>query len=203
MFKKHFIKFVLIWFLLVLGCVGFLYTFSSNADRDYQDLVTYGDQVKKERLYDHLRSTQQMRHQVSKQILYKKGAERLQTRLNSAESNLIYSKKDGEVVEHFKNLACIMQEELMDSIQNEEEAVKQTIRQLNAQEAIYSYTKGVLEAKEVDISHYLLPGHLYPESLVDFHPMLQGKATELQLSLFQEQTMQAEGFQAIFHDWGE
>lgn len=203
MFKNHFISFVLMWFILVLGGVGFLYTFSSNADMDYQLLVTYGDQIKKERLQDHLRSTQQARHRVSKQILYKRGEDRLQTRLNSAESRLVYSKKDGEIVEHFKDLACMMQEELIGSINNEKVEVQQTIRQLNAREAVYSYKNGILEANDVDVAHYLLPGHLCPDSLADSHPMIQGKAAELKLSLFQEPSMQAEGFQAVFYDWGE
>lgn len=204
MFKKHFISFTLLWVMLVLGCAAFLYLFSSDADMDYQLLITYGDQIKKERLQDHLRSSQQMRHRVSKQILYQREEERLQTRLNSAESNLIYSKKDGEIVEHFKDLACMMQEKLIGSDNEEKgEAAQQTIRELNAREAIYSYKNGMLEAKEVDVSHYLLPGHLCPESLADFQPMIQGKAAELQLSLFQEPAMQAEGFQAVLYDWGE
>jgi hypothetical protein len=207
MFKKHLISLVLVWLLLVLGCIGVLYTSSSDAKIAYQSLMSYSDQVKKERLKENARPTQQARQQVSKQILYKKGEDRLQTRLTSAESDLVYSKKEGELVEQFRGLTCIIQDELIDVPKSEEKGVsaeiaQQMIRQFRAKEAVYSYKSGKLEAKEVEVAHYLLPGSLCPASLEGHQPLVQGKAHGLQLSLFKEPTVQAQGFQAIFHNWG-
>jgi len=207
MFKKQVISTFLIWLLVVLGCFKLLYTSSSDVDIAYQRLMGYSAQIKQEQEQDNIRSTRQTREQVSKQIFYKKGDERLQTVLRSVESFLDYSKQDGEFVEHFKGLTCIMQEKLVDlsdppiEVVAPIEVAEQMIRQLQAQEAIYSYTSGKLNAKEVEIAHYLFPGHECPHSLKGFHPILQGKALTLQLSLFQEPNMQAQGFQAIFHDW--
>jgi hypothetical protein len=205
MFKKHLISLILVWLFLVVGCIGLLYNSSSDAKLAYQRLMSYSDQVKKERSQDAARPTQQSRQQVSKQILYKKGKDRLQTRLISAESDLIYLKKEGELIEQFKGLSCITQDELIDVPDSEavsEEIAQQMIRQFRAQEAVYSYKSGKLEAKEVDVAHYLLPGLNCPGSLEGYQPLVQGKAHSLQLSLFKEPTMQAQGFQAIFHNWG-
>jgi hypothetical protein len=208
MFKRHLFTVIFVWLFLVVGCFGLLYTSSSDVSIAYQQLMSYSDQVKKEHLKDNVHSTRQTRQQVSKQILYKKGDERLQTRLTSTESDLIYSKGEGELVEHFKGLTCLMQEELLGAANREGEIVfskemaQQMVRQLKAQEAVYSYKSERLEAKEVEVKHYLLSGHLYPESLVGFHPFFQGRARSLQLSLFKEPTVQAQGFQAIIHDWG-
>lgn len=211
MFKKHLISLVLVWLLLVLGCVGLLYTSSSDAKLEYQRLMNYSDQIKKEHLQENVRSTQQARQQVSKQILYKRGKDRLQTRLTSTASDLVYSKKEGELVEQFKDLTCIMQDQLIDVLNRApnsegEEAVsteiaQQMIRRFRAEEAVYFYKNGKLEAKEVEVAHYLLPGCLCPASLEGHQPLVQGKAHGLQLSLFKEPTMQAQGFQAIIHNW--
>lgn len=208
MFKKHLISIVLVWLLLVVGCIGLLYRSSSDAGFEYQRLISYSDQAKKERMQENAHSTRQVRQQVSKQILYKKGEDRLQTRLISTESDLVYTKKEGELVEQFKELTCITQDELIDvphpNLEGEAfstEIAQQMIRQLKAQEAVYSYKSGKLEAKEVEVAHYLLPGHLCPASLEGHQPLVQGKAQGLQLSLFKEPTVQAQGFQAIFHNW--
>lgn len=204
MFKKYLISLVLLWLLLIVGCIGLLYTSSPNAKLAYQHLMTYSDQIKKERVQENTRATRQARQQVSKQILYKKGEDRLQTYLTSIESDLVYSKKEGELVEQFKGLICIVQDELINVSNNETASpfiTQQMIRQIQAQEAIYSYKSGQLEAKDVEIDHYLLPGHACPVSLLGYHPFVQGKAHSLKLSLFKEPIVQAQEFQAIFHNW--
>lgn len=203
MFKKHVIFFGLIWFLLVLGCIGLLYTSSSSAKLTYQRLMSYSDQAKKESVQEYVSSNQQVRQQVSKQILYKKGKDRLQIRLTSAESDLVYSKNEGELVEQFKDLTCIMQDELIDTYNNnkpDSDIAQHMVRQFRAQQAVYSYKSGQLEAKEVEIADYLLPEKRFPLSLEDDQPFIRGTAGTLQFSLFKEPSMQAQGFQAIFHN---
>lgn len=207
MFKKYLMSFILAWLLIVLGCFGLLYTSSSDAKMAYQDLMNYNNQFKKERQQNH--STQQKRYQVSKQILYQKGEHRMQSRLAGESSDLIYSKKDGELVEHFKDLTCVMQEEFMKASNSEEKKLssspsktdQQMIRQFKAKEAVYFYKSGQLEAKEVKVADYVLPGQLWPNSIDIAHPLIQGQAQTIQLSLFKEPNLKAQGFQAILHDW--
>jgi hypothetical protein len=201
MFKKHLISLVFIWGILVSGCFWLLYTLSSEAQISYQRLMNdSNDQAKKENRREKSHLTQQARHQVSKQILYKKGLYRMQSRLASDYSDLTYSRKEGELVENFKGLTCAMQEELITALDHE--GNQQLIREFKAKEAIYSYKSGQLEGQEVEVAHYLLPEHLWPESFDSIQPLLQGRAKTIQLSLFEEPHMKAEGFQAIFHEWG-
>lgn len=198
MFKKHLVSALCIWFILILGCIKLLYAPSFDAKMAYRCLMHDGDEAKKELKEGN--STQQTRQQVSKQILYQKGLHRLQSRLISNDSEIIYSKKEGELIERFRALTCTMQEELK---QASTESAEQIIRQFKAEEAIYSYKSGQLEAEEVEVAHYLLPGEAWPDSMDNCQPILQGQARTIHLSLFKDPNLKAQGFQAIFHDWEE
>lgn len=215
MFKKlgnrFLISLILLWLILVLVCFWFLYI-SSDAAKEYQHLMEDSDRAKKKRLQEESHAAQQTRYQVSKQILYKKDLHRLQSRLISEFSELIYLKEEGKLVERFKGLTCAMQEKLMDASNLEEEGrfavssaeqTRQMMRQLKAKEAIYSYKSGLLEAEEVEIADYLLSGHVWPNAFHSFSPFLQGQAQTIQLSLFEETHVKVQGFQAIFHSWRE
>lgn len=207
MFKKQLTIFILTWLTLLLSCMTFLYYDWANAEVAYGSLMKDNSQMKKERSEDQEASSQQTRRQVSKQVIYTKGKDRLKIYLTGDESELIYLKKERELVERLKGVNCIIQDELIPLVIGDreetvsKETAKQMIRQLKAQEALYSYQKGKLEAKEMEIAHYLLPGFECPRSLEGIHPLFQGKAYRSQLSLFKEPSMQAQGFQAIFHDW--
>lgn len=209
MFKRYLAGWIFVWLLLVLGCIGMLYNFSSESKIAYQQLMNEGDQAGKGQ--EENGPAQQARHQVSKQILYQKGLQRMQVRLASDSSDLIYSKKEGKFVERFKSLTCTMQEKMIHASNVDEssqetstpaETTQQMVRQLKAGEALYSYKSGQLEAQEVEIAHFLLPGTQWPQSLDDAAPLFQGKAHTVELSLFKEPTLKAQGFQAIFHQWG-
>ncbi len=211
MFKKYLTGLIVLWIFIVLGCFWFL-SISSDATQDYQALMGDNERARKKRRQEDSHTTQQIRYQVSKQILYKKDVHRLQSRLISESSKLIYSKQEREFVECFEGLTCAMQEKLIDAPNHKEDELfpfpiaeqpQQMIRQLKAKEAVYSYKSNQLEAKEVEIAHYLLPGHLWLNSFDSFHPLLQGRAHTIQLSLFEEAHVKAQGFQAIFHSWGE
>lgn len=200
MFKKRIISLIVVWFSFVGVCMWLLFSFSSKGKTDYLRLMIQSDQHKRERLQDNDRSTEQTREQVSKQILYKKGNDRLQTRLIGDESELVYSKKEKELVEYFKGVTCLMQDDLIHPSEGEGSSNnKQMIRQLKSQEAIYTYSQGKLEAKTVAIAHYHLPGHLYPHSLENGSPLFQGTATHLEFSLLKEPNIHAHGFQATLY----
>lgn len=211
MFKKQLMGFIFVWLTLILGCFSFLQVSSSDSKMTYENLINYGSQFKKDEMQEGNRSTQQTRHHVSKQILYQKGPHRMQSRLVSDYSDLNYSKKQGELVECFKTLTCIMQEELIHDSNSEGQdalaplplqATQQMIRQFQAKAAVYSYKSGQLEADEVGIAHYLVPGDLWPDSFDRVQSLFQGQATTIHLSLFKEPALQAYGFHAVFHDCG-
>lgn len=206
MFKKELFSLMFCWSIVVLGCLTLLYLSPSDAEISYQRLMNYSDQARKDRLQDNAEPAQQFRQEVSKQILYKKGGERLEVYLRGDESELRYSKKDRELTERFKGLDCIMQDEFVRRIDEEipndqsQKITEQIIRGLKAQEAVYSYQRGILEAQEMVVAHYILPGRECPHSLKGFQPLFEGKAYRSQIALFKEPNMQAQGFQAIFHE---
>jgi hypothetical protein len=212
MFKRQLIGLTLLWLISVFVCFWIFHTFSPNAQIAYQRLMNVSDDDNTDQIHEKASLTQQTRFQVSKQILYKKDEHRLQSRLMSEHSELSFDPKGErkELVERFKSLVGVMQEKLMDTSKNEERKdsslqssleSKQYIRCLKANEAVYSYKTGLLEAGDVEVVHYLIPGLLWPLSLEPFSPLLKGRAQKLQLSLFQEMTFKAQGFQASFYDW--
>jgi hypothetical protein len=216
MFKRQLISLTLLWLILVFGVFRLLHTFSPETQIAYQQLMNFSDGIEKEKLEEGKKSspTQQTRYQVSKQIFYKKEAQRLQSRLASEHSELIFNPKgkEAELVEHFKGLTCAIQEKFMDASNDERMKnadltdnllPKQCIRYLKAQEAVYSYKTGQLDAEEVEVAHYLVPGLVWQLSLDPFSPLLLGHAQKLQLSMFKELTLKAQGFRATFFDWGE
>lgn len=195
MFKRYLIGLLSSWGVGICVCVWLLNLFSPQAYETYQHLMSLNAQNKKEKGEKERRFVKQTRDQVSKQIFYKKDAQRLQSRLMSESSVLIWDTKGegAELVEHFNKLSCAMQDKLID------DHSQQTIRYVKAQEALYSYKTGQLEAKHVEIAHYLISETLWPVSFDSFQPFFQGQAQKLQLSLLKEPNLKAEGFQAVLN----
>lgn len=208
MFKKHLINLAVMWLIVVFFYFLVFRTTSLDDQMAYQSLMQFNTQVEKEQMKEEARATQQTRYQVSKQIFYKEDLHRLQSRLSSESSELIFNSKGerAELVEYFKELSCVMQEKFIDESTSQKDAVasdlqpKQYIRCFNAHQGVYFYKTGQLEAEDVEVAHYLVPGILWPASLNGVHPLLQGQAQKLQLSLFKEPSFRAQGFQAAFHD---
>lgn len=130
----------------------------------------------------------------------------MQSRLFSEQSDLIYNPhgEETELVEHFQGVVCAMQENLIKDAtgKSDSDSDKQYVRSFKAQHAVYSYKTGQMEAEKVKVAHYLIPGLKWTASLDPFHPLLEGEAQKLQLSLFKEPNLKAQGFQAILHEWG-
>lgn len=210
MFRRSLIGWGSLWLILALTCFWIFQNISTDAHLAYRHLMNLSEQEKNEEIKGQKSLTQQTRDQVSKQIFYKKNLDRLQSRLTSEHSELIFDLKGegGELIEHFQGVICTMQEKLMEPSMSEEKSSdnllssKQYVRALQAGKAIYSYKSGQLEADDVKIAHYLIPGTLLPSSLDLFPPLLQGHAEKLQLSFFKELHLNAQGFQAVFYDWG-
>lgn len=210
MFRKQLVILILIWFSLILACFVLFQTFSKGARFAYHQLIDYNDGVKNEQSEDRAKQT---RYQVSKQILYKKDAHRLQSRLFSETSDLMFDLQGNgsEFIERLHDLSCTMQERVLEISKNSEgkpfsDPIVEPqlfVRYLKADDALYFYKTGQLEAQEVEIAHYLVPGLLWPISLTPFEPLLQGRAQKLQLSMSKEIHLKAEGFQANLYQWGE
>lgn len=188
------------WLASALICVWVFYTPSEEAQKQYRFLMGQFGEAKGKNQVE-ARPIQQIRDQVSKQIFYHKDGHRLQCRLTSEHSDLIFQSKEngGELVECFKGIHCLMQEKLIEEPNN---LLKQSLRFLKAKEAFYFYKSGQLEADGVNIAHYLAPGLTWPSSLDSLTPSFQGEAENIQFSLFnKESALKAHKLQAIFHGW--
>lgn len=204
MFKKPLAVALLIWLSFIGGCGLLFYLTSSDGQESYHRLInSRGHEIDPEG-----GASQQTRLGVSKQVLYNKGESRLQVRLNSESSSLVYSRGARELIENFKDFTCVMQDELI-GVTGEEKKSKcssenahQLVRQLKSDKASYSYNTGRLTASDVEIAHYFLASCQFPSSLDGEKPLFKGLAKSLELSLFKEPTAHAEDFKAIIHDWG-
>ncbi len=216
MFKKQLISFLSLWLALVLMTYWLLHLPSSQAREAYQRLMDFSDQTIQAD-EEKMQMTQQTRHQIGKQIFYKQDQHRLQSRLISEHSTLVFNQKGhgAELIEHFKNITCTTQEKLFyHAIENKQKDAspilnsenlqpQQLLRHLKAEEAMYSYQTGQLEAEQVEFMRYLLPGHSWPLSFQSIHPLFEGQAQKVKLKLFQDQSFKAQGFQASFYELGD
>jgi hypothetical protein len=215
MFKGYVISSVSIWLAAVLASYWFFYTPSTEAREAYRQLMEYSDQSKKEFTKDQEQYTRQSRKQVSKQILYCQEGQRLQTRLNSAQSELVFGQKRAgtELVEHFQDVDCTQQEKVViaavknsnrdNASKTDLEALQQMLRNVKAREAVYSYKTGKLEAQDVMLTRYLLPAGVWPVNFEGSVPLIKGRAKKIEFTFFNEPAVKAEGFQAILNEWGE
>ncbi|MDP1879592.1 MAG: hypothetical protein Q8K60_01470 [Parachlamydiaceae bacterium] len=204
MFRKASL-FVVIF--LVLFCtinVWFFMLPSKNGLKNYLSLVAFSDPNSKENQKEKIEKTKQVRQKVSKQFLYTKDGHRLESRVESEQSELLLdtSSQGSEMVEHFQGIICTMQEDFFYGKNDaQEKKAMQLIRHFQAKNAIYSYKTGQLNALDVELSRYLLPEHFWPSSFISDSPLLKGEAQSVQVSLFHRTTFKARGLQATFNDW--
>lgn len=192
MFRRQLVSLILIWVLCACGFYFVLHKGVPDAEISYQLLMDLSDQVKVEESKQHKQPVQQTRYEVSKQMLYTKDNKRLQSRLSSEKSELVFNQQAGRggLIEHFTGMTCAFQE------MPRPEGDRHHFRQLKARKAIYFYKGGLLEAEDVAVADYLIPGEQWPESFDQFPPFLQGKAKRVDLSLFNETDMNGQGLQA-------
>lgn len=196
MFRRQLACFVLLWLFFVLASFAIVHKAMPNAILAYENLMVMCDKGERSAAKEEMQPLHQKRFGVSKQFLYTKDHQRLQSRISSMESELIFDPQGAErdVVEHFTQLTCALQEK-----SNHEHA--QHIRCLNAGEAVYLYKSGQLEANDVAVAEYLIAGEQWPNRLESFSPFIQGNAQNVHLSLFKEPSFKAHGFEATLFDW--
>jgi hypothetical protein len=212
MFKKTLFSLLFLFLFLILGLTQLFYGSTAKGIEAYQHLLTFTDQEKRENEIKEFRQTKQKRSNVSKQILYTKDGQRLQSRLTSDHSELVLDQKENrtELIESFENVIFTMQEKLftekdLDESERNREAFSsshQLVRHLVAQKATYFYKNGQLEAKDVELSRYQLPEHHWIELLSAGRPLFKGHAESIQLSILHSPSFRAHQLKATFNDWG-
>lgn len=198
MYKKQIVIGVFIWISILFIYIQLFYYSSPAALQAYQNLMQLKETNKQKNSPNkEKRSIRQQREQISKQLLFMQDHQRVQLRLLSDHSELIFNQegKEQEVKEYFKNLACLMQEKLVYvSDQGEEleqkerhrmdSQPKQYIRHLQAEKGVYFYQTGKLKANQVQFTHYLLPGHSWPALSDNCPSLLKGEVKEMEWILY-------------------
>lgn len=201
MFRRHLLGMMLAWLLCILACLLILKSTTPEAEQAYASLMSLSDQAKEERMKKGEQLAQQTRTGVSKQFLYTVGDHRLQSRLFSDQSELLFDQWEGkgELLEYFTGLRCELQEKPQESQQG------QHFRCFTSQQAVYSYKSGKLEAAHVTVTDYLIPDFVgqWPASFQSYPPFLKGEAEKVQISLLKEPSLKAQGFQANLYEWEE
>jgi hypothetical protein len=202
MFNKHLIRGAGVWLVSCILICLYFYFASFDSQQAYQALVKLSEQGEMIKAQRQLKVTQQQRLNVSKQYFFQQDNKRLQWRLLSQSSELIFSPKqggkNGGLVENFNNAYCLMQEKL---IYSEKAKPQQILRKLVAQQGTYFYQEGKFAAEDVKLSRYLLPTHEWQVDLPVQFLLLEGTAQKVQLVASPAPHLKAQGFQATLHEW--
>lgn len=195
-----------LWIALI-GASGWI--FQAVKEKDQSAYLRLMEQTDIERAESAMTyKAQQTRFNVHKHFLFVKNHQRLQACLRSRSSELVISQQghQGEMVEHFKQMTCQMQEALVyvDPHIKENKAsstiAKQYVRYVEADEASYHYDTQQLFAQQALLSRYILAGHDLVSSFKQFNPFMKGKASSVELILNSEQpAFKARGFEGFWH----
>lgn len=151
MFKVQTISLAILWGLSAFAYFEFALTPSENDKIAYQRLMALTENNKQSKEEDC--PTRQIRHQISKQILYNKDCNRVQSRLYSDQSELVYHWQNGkgELTEQCNGFICAMPEQVIHPSQNweEDESMK-----INSGEASYD-GKSISLSGDVSVQHSL------------------------------------------------
>jgi len=143
---------------------------------------------------------QQMRCGVKKDIWYqKKAGERLHASLESMDSELIFIKRGDtkEIVESMRKFKGYLQESLHHT---KEGRPMQNIWCIEAERATYNYSTYRLEAEEVTLCYYTVPGHELITSFEKAIPTMHAVAESVDMHLLSKASpMKAYQLKAVYH----
>lgn len=201
MFKKQFLFYFSLWLLLAFSFTKVLKFSNPSAKQEYLQLME-DSSAGKEKKSNY--KAQQNRFNISKHIFFTKENERLQMYLKSPRSDLYFEQENGktELVEHFKDVFCLIQEEFLDS--NEVlDGSQQIIRQIEAVTASYHYQSENFLAEQVKLFRYISKGNTLKKPFVILTPLMSGEAKSLQLSLSSpNKSFKAQELKAVIQNWG-
>lgn len=214
MFKRKVVAGITIWLALIAGAFWRFHAIDPHDQEVYHQLMANSDKSR----VSSSSTNQQQRFHVVKDLLFAETPHRLHCHLCSDSSELTFEQNNRhiELVECFKEMTCLIQEDLFYECQDgrlikvekdgkelnqqADARPKQIVRYLKAKNATYHYQTKELVAENVDVARYCLFGHDTVYSLEGFQPFMVGKAERIQLSLAKDrQSFQAQGFQATIH----
>jgi hypothetical protein len=189
MFKQPVTFLILAWVLLVICLTALFYSATSRDHLAYEKLVNANDNKKG------VCKARQQRFNVSKHLLMTKGEERVQLKLHSLSSDLMFDQKEEktELVEHFKDLECTMQESFLGS--------QQIVRHLQAERAIYHYHTEELVAEKAKLARFMTQGNQIIPFLKPVKALMNGTAERVEFSIANsEKPLKVQGLRATFQE---
>ena len=212
MFKKKILLIGSAWIALAAGMVLFFSLVTEDHQKSYHRLMNHQASAPDTPVSSQIR---QHRSNVSKHFLRTHGMERLQLHVRSSSSDLVCDQKKGksEIIELFKGMTCLAQEELVYKLADGQEAKmqkngrlliqgkdpthldswidadmayiipQQQIRQIDAENAIYRYHSENLTADTVKIARYIAPGHRLIFNEQPASFLMNGTASQVEFSL--------------------
>lgn len=167
-------------------------------------------------------SAKQERYKIVKEF-YLEGdrKEKRLVRLKSKTSSLFYEQKDSgkEIVEKLSDVLCVMQEDTYALLPDGRKAYKQAngqfmaqneiceppfdlrqdIQRIRCSHAIYHYQTQVLDAENVIVERYSLPGEFFPDNFENLEPFFLSTAKNAVFSFKNGITFHAQNLEAAFY----
>jgi hypothetical protein len=212
MFKKKTLYFFVLWLVLIAGTVWILRKPHSSDYLNYQKLLDQSDNpIHKEA--KKIIAVQQKRNDVTKQAFFLKDQKRLQWRLKSISSELIFGENEGfvELVEYFKDVSCAFQQKLsLQMPKNSPLGVKipinhqpplQALQCLIARQAVYHYKSQKLIVENAWITRYWLPDEKWNDQFQSLPPFMKGAAEKIEVLFSKEApSFKARGWKATIQE---
>jgi len=190
-FKPYVYSSLLIWLLLATGTLLFFKMHDEQESDLYDALMGQNRETDKGVL-----NTSQQRKNITKQLLFLNGVDRLEWRLKSDASTFHLNRTEGKakLTEQLEKVDAVVQEE--------KTADHQIVRTIQADRAEYDYTHHTLIADDVTLGVYLVPSTHLLEKKEFWSPLMRGKARQFQLSRKANRPLiYAEEFQGMLSDW--
>ncbi len=193
MFLKHVIFAISAWCIGVGAITYYIYDSLPQGKIAYESLLR--NHTRKDVKVQNCQYCN-LRRGVSKQMLYTKDNNRLQWRLNSNNSNLIFSPNLScdKLVERFEQATFTVQEQLMGDSQSN--SAKQLVLQGTADSAFYSYQTNQLEACNVHLARHIITGYNWPNIALMHTPYMLGSTRKMFFSLTNQPHFKAEQLQS-------
>jgi hypothetical protein len=213
-FRSAFFGLLGLLFALIAFFIHSLFFYTDEDLQEYRQLVvstgaTPADEPESPAI------AKQQRTNISKDIFYNHGRERLTLRLTATHSVLELDQTGTvtEIVEQFKGIKGLMQEELYYRLPDGREAFlqedgrllvrhgdpakpsdwadfplssikpMQIMRYFEADKAVYKYKNNHLEAEEANVARYVVPGHAFVSNIEGYKPIMSGVAQSLEVAM--------------------
>lgn len=165
---------------LFAGIVIHILHISTDHKEEYKKLMDVSN-TKTSHKNDSNYKAKQMKEGTAKTLLLTQGDERKIGMLTSKSSILYFAKENqsSELIEEMKQVHLIYQEDL---IEDSSGALFQVMVELNAQNAIYYYSREKLDAEIVELARYRIPSHVFSKQIEGASPLFKGTADHVSIT---------------------